>query len=275
MKSSYSTSARSFLDLLATQSFNSRVCNVSLSLSEKHISFKGVENIDKVRLEKIQKGINLARENTNLMKNRLADLPSVENLRLPKNYVSLSSLMKQNGQSSAPTIMAMSGVTSTQGTTGEPSSKRDRSDSFSYSNKGKQGAGDTSAHAASTSSPFNIYTENLQSTPIGLDNPASRGYGNSLLVNIDCLDYNEVIVVLHNVRAWALQRKSETKASWSDIVTQIVWSFTGILKKWWERLAEEEKDQIVEHSIDPLRALFEALKHEFVGLVPGDSAHHS
>jgi len=170
--------------------------------------------------------------------------------------------------------MAMSGLTSEQ-TQGESSSKRDRSDSFFYSNKGKRGVVDTSAHEALASSPFNRYTENLQSASVRLDNPASRGYGNSLLVNIDCLDYNEVIVVLHNVHAWALQRKAETKAPWSDIVTQIVWSFTGILKQWWERLAEEEKDKIVEHRTDPLRALFEALKHEFVGLVPEDSTHHS
>jgi len=40
----------------------------------------------------------------------------------------------------------------------------------------------------------------------------------------------EVITVLHNVHAWALQRKAETKVSWFVIVTQIVWSFTGILK---------------------------------------------
>ena len=217
----------------------------SKSDESKQILFKGIENIDKARLEKIKKGINLAREKTKLMKNRLADLPSVESLRLPKNYVSLSSLMKQNGQPSAPSILAMSGVTGEQ-TQGESNSKRDRSDSFFHSNKGKRGASDTNAHEASASSPFSRYTENLQSVPIRLDNPASRGYGNSLLVNIDCLDYNEVIAVLHNVHAWALQRKDEAKVSWSDVVTPIVWSFTGILKQWWERLAEEEKDQIVE-----------------------------
>ena len=68
--------------------------------------------MDKLRLEKNQKGISLAKEKTELMMNRLADFPSVESLRLPKNYVSLSSLIRQNGQASAPTILAMSGVTS-------------------------------------------------------------------------------------------------------------------------------------------------------------------
>ena len=103
----------------------------------------------------------------------------------------------------------------------------------------------------------------------------NKGFGNTLLVNIDCLSNDEVICVFHNLHAWALQKKAETKAEWSDIVTQIVWSFTGIVKHWWDKLSDEEMDQIIEHPDDPLKALFDALKHEFVGVVPEDSHHHS
>ena len=31
---------------------------------------------------------------------------------------------------------------------------------------------------------------------------------------------------------------------------------------------------IIEHQIDPLKAIFDALKYEFVGFVPEDSVHH-
>ena len=40
-------------------------------------------------------------------------------------------------------------------------------------------------------------------------------------------------------------------------------------------MTEADKDQIIEHETDPLKALLDALKHEFVGVVPEDSAHHS
>ena len=89
------------------------------------------------------------------------------------------------------------------------------------------------------------------------------------------MESEEVITVLHNVHSWALQIKAETKASWSDIVTQIFWSFTGILKQWWDKLSEEEMNNIIEHPTDPLKAVFDALKHEFVGVVPEESTHHA
>ena len=142
----------------------------------------------------------------------------------------------------------MSGVTShTTRTPGEPtqgeqSYKRERGDTFSFTHKGRKGEHDTTAHEASADSPFSRYTEQLHSVPAKFENPSAKGFGNTLLVNSDCMESEKVIIVLHNVHAWALQRKSETKASWSDIVTKIVWSFTGILKQWWEKLSENEKN---------------------------------
>jgi len=133
----------------------------------------------------------------------------------------------ENGQPSAPKeILAMSGVTATPRTPGEPtqgesSFKRDRHEPYLFSHKGRKDQEDTTAHEASASSPFGRYSERLQSTSTKLDNPSGKGYGNTLLVNIDCLSYEEVINVLHNIHAWALQRKAETKASWSDIVPRL------------------------------------------------------
>jgi len=234
--------------------------------SHKSILFKGVENISKLQIERIQKGIDLAKEKTELMKNRLKGFPSLDSLRLPKQYVSLKSLI-ENGQPFGPKeILAMSG---------ESSFKRDRHEPYFFSHKGRKDQEDTSAHEASTSSPFGKYSERLQTTPTNLDNPSGKGYGNTLLVNIDCLSNEEVINVLHNIHAWALQRKAETKASWPDIVTQIVWSFAGIAKMWWDKLSDRDMTQIVENEDDPLKALFDALKHEFVGCVPEYSAHHA
>jgi len=246
------------------------------------ILFKGIENLDTTKFERIQKGINLAKEKTELMKERLKGFPSLESLRLPKNYVSLKSLI-ENGQSTAPQfsqILAMSSVTSTPRTPGEqaqgePSSKRERGETFSYIHKGRKNNEETTAHEASATSPFSKYDEKLQNIPLRMENPSTKGFGDTLLVNIDCLSYDEFITVLHNVHAWALQRKAETKAEWSDIVTQIIWSFTGILKQWWDKLSDREMNQIVENEDDPLKALFDALTHEFVGIVPEDSAHHS
>lgn len=213
----------------------------------------------------------LAREKTNLMRAKLTTFPTVESLRLPKGYVSLRTLV-ENGQPYSPHILAMSDVTSP--TPGDTSSKRDRGDTFTFSHKGKKGNTDTFAHEASADSPFSRYKDNLESTTAKFENPSTKGFGNTLLVNIDGMGSEEVITVLHNVHAWALQRNAETKVSWSDIVTQIVWSFTGIFKQWWDKLSEEEMTNIIEHQKDPLKAIFDALKHEFVGVVPEDSTHH-
>ena len=76
------------------------------------------------------------------------------------------------------------------------------------------------------------------------------------------------------MHAWALQRKSESKSTWSDIATQITWAFTGILKLWWEHLLEGDRTTIIEND-DPLQTLFEALFHEFLGSLLIDSSHHS
>ena len=173
----------------------------------------------------------------------------------------------------------MSGVTSNtnrtpiEPTQGDTSSKSDKGDTFTFPHKGKKGDWDTFAHDASADSPFSRFKDNLESVPAKFENPSAKGFGNTL-VNIDCMKGEDVITVLHNVHAWALQRKAETKAPWSDIVTQIVWSFTGILKQWWENLSEEEMNNIIEHPTDPLRAIFDALKHEFVGVVLENSSHH-
>lgn len=59
------------------------------------------------------------------------------------------------------------------------------------------------------------------------------------------MSYNETYETFQKVHAWALQRKEETKASWSDITVKITWAFTGILKLWWEKLTQEEKDAIL------------------------------
>ena len=86
----------------------------------RSILFKNIDNIDTAKIEKIHKGIDLAKDKTNLMKDRLATFPSIESLRLPKNYVSLKNLV-ENGQPSAPKILAMSSVTShTTRTPSEP-----------------------------------------------------------------------------------------------------------------------------------------------------------
>ena len=130
-------------------------------------------------------------------------------MRLPKGYVSLKTLV-ENGQPSDPQILDMSGVTShTTRTPGEPtqgdtSSKRDRGDTFTFSHKGKKGDWDTFAHEASADSPFSRYRDNLESVPAKFENPSTKGFGNTLLVNIDCMETEEVITVLHNVHAWAL-----------------------------------------------------------------------
>lgn len=205
------------------------------------------------------------------MRAKLPTFPTVERLRLPKGYVSLRTLV-ENGQPFAPQILAMFGVISP--TLGDTGSKRDRGDTFAFSHKGKKGDTDTFAHEASADSSFSRYRDNMESVTTKFENPSAKGFGNILLVNIDCMEGPEVITILHNVHAWALQCKAETKVSWSDIVTQIVWSFTGILKQWWDKLSEEEMTNIIEHQIDPLKAIFDALKHEFVGLEPKDFVHH-
>ena len=94
-------------------------------------------------------------------------------------------------------------------------------------------------------------------------------------LNIDCLDTDAVIDVLHNLYAWALQRKAETHDDWPDIVTQISWSFTGVVKQWWDKLSDENKNAIIEEDEDPPKRLFDALRHEFVGAVPEGSHHHA
>lgn len=109
----------------------------------------------------------------------------------------------------------MSGVTSTPRTPGEqaqgePSSKRERGETFSYIHKGRNNNEETTTHEASSTSPFSKYTEKLQNIPLKMENPATKGFGDTLLFNIDCLSYDEVIIVLHNVHALALQRKAET-----------------------------------------------------------------
>ena len=142
----------------------------------------------------------------------------------------------------------MSGVTANQG---ESSFKRDRHEPYFFSHKGRKDQEDTTAHKASASSPFGRYSERLQTTSTNLDNPSGKGYGNTLLVNIDCLSNEEVINVLHNIHAWELQRKAETKASWSDIDTQIVWSFTGITKMWWDKLSDRDMTQMLKMKMIP------------------------
>lgn len=114
----------------------------------RSILLKSIDNIDTAKIEKVQKGIMLAREKTDLMRERLTTFPIVESLRLPKGYVSLKTF-EENAQPSAPQILAMSGVTShvtkTSGepTQGDSSSKRDRGDTFTFTHKGKKGDKDT------------------------------------------------------------------------------------------------------------------------------------
>ena len=92
----------------------------------RSLLFKSIESVNIPEFEKIRNGILLAKEKTDLMKEILSRFPSVESLRLPKNYVTLKALL-ENGQPSAPQILAMSGVTSkptTEQTQGETSTKR-------------------------------------------------------------------------------------------------------------------------------------------------------
>ena len=44
---------------------------------------------------------------------------------------------------------------------------------------------------------------------------------------------------------------------------------------WWDKLSDRDMTKIVENEEDPLKALFDALKHEFLGCVPKDSTHHA
>jgi hypothetical protein len=60
------------------------------------------------------------------------------------------------------------------------------------------------------------------------------------------------------LNAWAFQKQAETKASWKDIVTQISWAFIGVAKLWWEKLSQENKDEIMDDA-DPLATSFTAL----------------
>jgi len=100
------------------------------------------------------------------MRNRLNRFPSPDSLRLPKQYVSLK-ILNENDQPSAPKeILAMSGVTTTPETPGEPtqgesSFKRDRHEPYFFSHKGRKDQEDTTAHEASASSPFGRYSERL------------------------------------------------------------------------------------------------------------------
>ena len=89
-----------------------------------------------------------------------------------------------------------------------------------------------------------------------------------------CLSHAEVLTVFQNVHVWAFQRKTESRATWSDIATQITWAFIGILKLCWERFPKGDRTTIIENDY-PLQTLFEALIHEFLGSLPIDSSHHS
>ena len=59
----------------------------------RSILFKGIDNVNIDKIEKVQQGIMLAREKSNLMRARLTTFPTVEILRLPKGYVSLRTLV--------------------------------------------------------------------------------------------------------------------------------------------------------------------------------------
>ena len=102
----------------------------------------------------------------------------------------------------------------------------------------------------------------------------SKGFKNTLIVNLDFLTHDQVLSLLQKVNAWAFQRKVESKSSWKDITLQITWAFTSIVNLWWEKLLDTEKYDITENH-DPLEALFQALVHEFLGVLPPDASHHA
>ena len=85
----------------------------------------------------------------------------------------------------------------------------------------------------------NGLSKHLGEIDVKMENPdLSKGYGNTLLVNFDCMDQDEILQAFQKLNAWALQKRVETKASWIDIVTQISWAFIGGAKLWWEKLSQ-------------------------------------